>query len=742
MSDAVDPTAAPEPPAGPPPADAPEASGRRSRRLRTGLVLGGVAIAAAAGAFTWAQVKPVVDAQKYAKITYEVPEAPQLEAQPGETVYRIDPTKSSLTYEIQEEFAGRPTSTATGSTNGIAGDIAINAEDLAASRLGEIVVNVEQLTSDNNLRDARLRAEFLESAQHPLATFEIEQIEGLEGELVEGETYEFTLEGAVTVKGQAVRATFDATASLDDGELTATATTEAKLSRFDAGPIRIAGLVSTSDDITLTLELTAYDPTVRTIPTTITGPDAIVPDDAPSFARTVQPILEANCVSCHATGEMGSDHLALDDAADARAVSAGLKTVTELRYMPPWPASDEGVALKHVMRLTDEEIAAIGAWADAGGVLDVDDDTPLVAPEEALGPMPRQDQVLERPDYEGSIDLTNDYRCFVLDPGFTEPTFMTGTTFVPGGPMKQLHHVQLFHISEQQKASAALKDGADGKPGWPCYAGPDLRGPRPSPVPGRPRVRDAGFAGQANLVGGWVPGQAPAKYPLNSGVLMQPGEALVLQMHYHFTGEVEVDRSTIAIETAPGDSDVKAMRVVNPLGPVEIPCAPEDQDEPLCDRDAALRELERQFGPSGSSNEEGLLALCDTTPAELTADFDGRIARSSCDLVVPEDGQIVAVLGHMHTIGSSIRLTLDADTSEETVLLDIPRWSFDWQMNYELVEPLRVEAGQPLRIECSWDRDMDPLRAPKYTVFAEGTEDEMCFATYALIPDDQGPPRR
>ena len=41
-------------------------------------------------------------------------------------------------------------------------------------------------------------------------------------------------------------------------------------------------------------------------------------------------------------------------------------------------------------------------------------------------------------------------------------------------------------------------------------------------------------------------------------------------------------------------------------------------------------------------------------------------------------------------------------------------------------------------MDCSWDRGADPLRPPKYIVFAEGTEDEMCFATYALIPDDQG----
>jgi hypothetical protein len=71
------------------------------------------------------------------------------------------------------------------------------------------------------------------------------------------------------------------------------------------------------------------------------------------------------------------------------------------------------------------------------------------------------------------------------------------------------------------------------------------------------------------------------------------------------------------------------------------------------------------------------------------------------------------------------------------VLLDIPTWNFDWQMNYALAKPIHVTAGQTIRMDCSWDRALDPNRAPKYIVFAEGTEDEMCFSTYAIIPDDQ-----
>jgi mono/diheme cytochrome c family protein len=714
---------------------------RRSRRTRNAVLGLGLLAAGAAAAFTWQQVKPVLDAQKYANVERTVPVAPKLTAQAGETIYRIDPTASSLTYEVQETFAGQDTSTATGTTDAIAGDLAINAEDLGASRVGLIKADVEQFTSDNNLRDARLRAEFLRSNAYPIAAFEVDEIDGLDGPLTEGEPATFTMTGSATVKGEQVPVTWDATAELDDeGALVATATTVVKLSDIGAGPISIAGLVRSEDDVTLTLELTAWNPDEHDIPTTLEDTQTVAADgdgDGPSFEQAVKPIVEANCVSCHATGEMAGDKLAFDDAGDVAAVSDGIETVTALRYMPPWPASDEGVELKHSMELTDEEIELLGAWSDAGGQLDVPADTELVETEQAQGPAPRQDLVLDREPYTGDPSNMDDYRCFVLDPEFTEPTFLTGYTFIED-QREQLHHVQVFHISEEQKRNAADRDGADGKPGWSCYAGPMLEGRPPDKVPGRAPMRDAGFSGQSHLVAGWVPGQAPSRFPQESGILMAPGDALVMQVHYHFAGKATEDRSTLAIEVEDGDADIDALRVINPIGPVEIPCAPEDQDEPLCDRDAALEDNVRLYGPSGAANEQGLLLLCGWRHEDLAATFDGSTASSSCDHKVPEDGTLVAVLGHMHTIGETFRFTLDPGTDQEQILLDIPDWQFGWQLNYELAEPIEVKRGQPLKLECSWDRRRDPDRIPKYMVFAEGTDDEMCFATYAIIPKDQG----
>jgi hypothetical protein len=179
---------------------------------------------------------------------------------------------------------------------------------------------------------------------------------------------------------------------------------------------------------------------------------------------------------------------------------------------------------------------------------------------------------------------------------------------------------------------------------------------------------------------------------------------------------------------------VKPLEIVNPIGPVEIPCSPGDP-APLCDRSAALAEAVRQYGPAGSFIESGLLLICGKSASQLAATFHDGVASSSCDTKVPANGQIVGAMGHMHTLGKSFRLTLDPDTPQAEVLLDIPTWNFDWQMNYQLARPIHVSAGQRIRMECSWDRSLDPTRPQKYIVFAEGTEDEMCFSTYALIPD-------
>jgi polyisoprenoid-binding protein YceI/mono/diheme cytochrome c family protein len=682
--------------------------------------------------YAWRQHQ-ILTSAKFNIISYRVPSAPHLVAGPGERVYRIDPTRSSVSYAVDEKLFGHSAHRARGTTNGIAGDIALNVAHPAASRVGRIVVNVEQLHSDNNLRDARLRADNLDSHDYPVADLTVASFSGLPTAIVEGRSYHFTMTSRLTVKRTPAPVTWEVDASFAAGKLTASATSHVKMSTFGIGPISIAGLVSTSDDVTLTMRLTALDPSKFTVPIELAAPaSAPRPHDSPSFGKVIMPALAANCASCHNTGQVGAAHWTLETAADAAKVSDGLGSVVEAGYMPPWPASSKGVALQHSKTLDRTTIEAIVKWARAGGPLDVPGSTKVRPKGGPIIAAPRRDVVLQMPEaYAGSLNVPNDYRCFVLDPHITKPTYLTGYAVTPDH-RAEIHHVQIFHVDASQVAASRALAGSDGKPGWSCYGTVSL----PSTQRNRDGHRLRGFTGQAGLIAGWVPGQDPVVYPDHSGILFQPGDALVFQVHYHYDTTPVPDRSTVAIQIDPGTAKFKIIDIINPIGPVEIPCMP-GATARLCDRNAALAEDVRLYGPIGAAAESGLLGLCNQTSEQLAATFHNGVSSSTCDYTVPESGTIVSVFGHEHTLGKTFRLTLDPGTAHSKILLDIPTWNFDWQMNYGLEHPLHVTVGQTVRMQCSWDRSLDPNRAPKYIVFAEGTEDEMCFGTYAIIPDNQ-----
>jgi polyisoprenoid-binding protein YceI len=700
-----------------------------------------VAVAAVViGFHFWTEYRTLTSS-KYTVIAYTVPTAPHLVANAGETVYRIDPTHSELSYTVGEKLFGDTVHDARGTTNGIAGDLAVNAARPAASRVGEIVVNVQELHSDNNLRDARMRAANLDSHDYPLAYLTVSGLSGLPGSIQAGHSYHFTMTSQLTVKRTPGPATWAVDAEIAGGKLTATATTTVKMSMFGIGPITIAGLVSTSDNVTLTMKVTALDPSKFTVPNQISPPkSAAHSKNSPPFRTAIMPVLRADCASCHNPGQVGAAHWSLADAGDAAAVSDGIGAVVSAKYMPPWPASGLGVPLQHSKQLDAKTIAEIVKWADAGGPLDVPASTAITPTAGPAGTQPRHDVVLRMPQpYAGSLSVPNDYRCFVLDPHFTKPTYITGYQVTPAH-RTEIHHVQIFQINGSQAAAGEQRSGSDGKPGWSCYTGPNLpSGGRETAItPGsasHPRRHHVpGFTGQPGLIAGWVPGQDPVVYPEHSGILMEPGDALVLQVHYHYDTTPVPDRTTVAIQIEPGTTKIKPLDIINPIGPVEIPCMP-GATEPLCNRSAAIADDARLYGPAGAFIEPGLLALCGETAQELAATFHNGVASSTCDSTVPESGIIVGAMGHMHTLGKSFRLTLDPGTPQQKVLLDIPTWNFDWQMNYEFQTPIHVNAGETIRMQCSWDRSLDPNRPQKYIVFAEGTEDEMCFSTYAMIPD-------
>lgn len=677
----------------------------------TTVALGALAI----GGYLGKDLLAVATTPRY-NVDYTLPTAQRLTPQADETVYRIDATASKATVSLKETLAGVDQDVEL-TTQGIAGDFAINTTNPSQSRAGQLVVNVEQLRSDNSLRDNRIRADYLESHDYPEAVLDNITFDGLPTTLADGKQEAFKLSGDLTVKGAKQHTTFDATATLKGGVLEAHATANFQLSDFGAGPISIAGLVKTSNDATLTIDITAQNAKNFTPPAKIDVELAKLETsgESPSFKNEILPILEENCAGCHARGRTGQSAWELSKASDASNYAAGLAAVTRAKYMPPWPASDKSLPFEYARGLSQEQINLIQSWAQAGAPLDVAADQKIDPPVEKYDtPLPDFNMHLtfSEPytDQSGSKDV---YRCFRLGPDFAEDGYITGYTFVPD-QLQVLHHVRAFLAPASSSEATNQLDDQDSGPGWTCYEGTGFGGSR-----------------SGKLIGGWVPGQQPEDMGDLAGFKVNKGDYVIIQIHYNYALGTPADHSGYDVRfTTDKRIDLDTYTLA---APVEIPC-PEGVTGELCDRSKALAAVQAKYSAGASTMANGLHTLCGTTPEELAAYSDGITGKTICDFPIRRDSYLVAVLGHEHQIGRTFNMqVIHADGSEGPVVLDIPTWNFNWQLNYQLKTPLELKRGDKLRYTCTWDRSQvyDPV--PRYIVFAEGTSDEMCFATLAMV---------
>ena len=89
-----------------------------------------------------------------------------------------------------------------------------------------------------------------------------------------------------------------------------------------------------------------------------------------TYYRDVAPILQANCVGCHkpAGKNIGSlvAPMSLMTYEDVRPWARGIARKVATREMPPWFADGPKGVFANERGLTDEQVATLVAWADAG----------------------------------------------------------------------------------------------------------------------------------------------------------------------------------------------------------------------------------------------------------------------------------------------------------------------------------------------------------------------------------------
>jgi hypothetical protein len=307
---------------------------------------------------------------------------------------------------------------------------------------------------------------------------------------------------------------------------------------------------------------------------------------------------------------------------------------------------------------------------------------------------------------------TDDYRCFVLDPHLSRDAFITGLNILPG-TRKVVHHVILFRVPPAAVPAVEAKDRASKGEGWTCFGGTGVEG------------NDATAGGSlddAPWLGAWAPGGSEQVMANGVGVPLAKGSRVIMQVHYNLLAGPRPDVTSAQLRLAPGTKKLAALETMLFPAPVELPCRPEHDSGPLCDRTRAVADTEKRFGEVGRA-ADFLHLLCGPVHA-------GPV--QSCTRTMREGATIRAAAGHMHLLGRAIRIDVDPGTPRARTVLDIKRWDFDNQ-GAKPVNPVRLRPGDKVRVTCRHSqrlRDLLPAfqgQQEKYVVWGEGTTDEMCL---------------
>ncbi len=305
---------------------------------------------------------------------------------------------------------------------------------------------------------------------------------------------------------------------------------------------------------------------------------------------------------------------------------------------------------------------------------------------------------------------TDDYRCFVVDPGFDTDQLVSGVQIAPDNAAI-VHHVIVSKVEPEDVAQARALDAKDPGDGYTCFGGAGISG-----VAG-------GDLDKADWVGAWAPGGGERVMADDIGIPLRAGTQLVVQMHYNLLAGTGADRSTVRLRLSEAaGTHKKALRTMLLPAPVELPCR-ENRTKGLCNRTVAVADLKRRFGEDPATADLLHLLCGPVQPGPV----------QSCTRPIRTEGTVRAVSGHMHLLGRAITVDVNKGTPKAERVLDIPTWNFDDQGSIPLKKPLDVGPGDTITVTCTHDqglRDLLPAfegTQDRYVAWGEGTTDEMCL---------------
>jgi polyisoprenoid-binding protein YceI len=172
-------------------------------------------------------------------------------------IFEIVQAESEARFIIDEVLRGSPVRVV-GVTDQVAGQIAIDPANPAATQLGEVRINARTLATDNDFRNRAIRNQILDTNTYEFVTFQPTELVGLPETVAVGQPFTFQVVGDLTVKDVTQPVTFDVTVNpVSETRIEGLATTTFPYRDFGVSIPEVPSVDLVADDVTLELEFVA-----------------------------------------------------------------------------------------------------------------------------------------------------------------------------------------------------------------------------------------------------------------------------------------------------------------------------------------------------------------------------------------------------------------------------------------------------------------------------------------------------
>ena len=422
-------------------------------------------------------------------------------------------------------------------------------------------------------------------------------------------------------------------------------------------------------------------------------------ESALTFYRDIKPLLDDKCSQCHFDG--GLAPFTLETYEEVVTLKESIRASVQEQTMPPWQPGDGCTDYQFDFSMSSDQIERLVGWIDDGAFEGDPNTAPNNAAPERIE-LPRVDSVVKLAEPYTPSNEPDDYRCFLMDWEEDQTKFIVGYDVTPDNK-DIVHHLIAYIIKPEQVEEYEALEAAEERPGYTCYGGPG--------------------GSNTNWLGAWAPGGNARMMPEGTGIKVEPGSKVLIQMHYNAaSANTEPDQSSISLMMK---DEVEKEAFIFPFtdfrgwigqGKMDIPAGEASVTHSF------------EFDPSG---------YMDLITGGVIPNGSFKIYSASL---------------HMHTLGTQGRISI-LEEDEEQCMLEIPKWDFNWQDSYGFMEPKVFEPGQQLRLECTWDNsaanqpfvsvdtdgdgnpDSYEQVEPRDVNWGEGTFDEMCLGILFVTAD-------